>query len=134
MATANARVHVTIMLETKRAFDRLDEIAAVPGIDALTLGPTDLAQDLGVLGTPSQRDVVHEHRQRLVQAARKHGTTVAMLTDGVAGAPDDRARRDDHQLFVGCGGASLELRGRRRGDPPHARSRQMSRIYGQTCT
>jgi hypothetical protein len=29
--------------------------------------------------------VVHEHRQRLVQAARKHGKTVAMLTDGVAG-------------------------------------------------
>ena len=53
MAAANARVHVTIMLETKGAFDRLDEIASVPGIDALTLGPTDLAQDLGVLGTPS---------------------------------------------------------------------------------
>src|SRR2546422_7833427 len=54
-AAANTRVHVTIMLETKRAFTRLDEIAAVPGIDALTIGPTDLAQDLGVLGTPAQR-------------------------------------------------------------------------------
>ncbi|HET7342708.1 MAG TPA: aldolase/citrate lyase family protein [Methylomirabilota bacterium] len=37
MATANARVHVTAMLETKDAFARLDEIAAVPGIDALSL-------------------------------------------------------------------------------------------------
>ena len=55
MALANARVHVTAMLESKRAFDRLDEIASVPGIDALTIGPTDLAQDLGVLGTPAQR-------------------------------------------------------------------------------
>ena len=55
MATANARVHVTAMLESRHAFDRLDEIAAVPGIDALTIGPTDLAQDLGVLGTPAQR-------------------------------------------------------------------------------
>src|SRR5690348_7493572 len=36
MALANARVHVTAMLETKDAFDRLDAIAAVPGIDALT--------------------------------------------------------------------------------------------------
>src|SRR5256885_2979056 len=58
MAAANARVHVTIMLESKRAFERLDEIASVPGIDALTLGPTDLVQDLGVLGSSSQREVL----------------------------------------------------------------------------
>jgi 2-keto-3-deoxy-L-rhamnonate aldolase RhmA len=85
MAAANARVHVTIMLETKRAFDRLDDIASVPGIDALTIGPTDLAQDLGVLGTPAQRPVLDEHRRRLVEAARKHGKAVAMLTDSVEG-------------------------------------------------
>lgn len=85
MATANARVHVTIMLETKRAFERLDEIASVPGIDALTIGPTDLAQDLGVLGKPTQRQVLDEYRHRLVEAARKHGKAVAMLTDSVEG-------------------------------------------------
>ena len=84
-AHANARVHVTIMLESKRAFGRLDEIAATPGIDALTIGPTDLAQDLGVLGTPAQAAALDEHRQRLVTAARKHGKAVAMLTDSVEG-------------------------------------------------
>ena len=46
MASANARVHVTAMLESKHAFDHLDEIAAVPGIDALTIGPTDLEGEL----------------------------------------------------------------------------------------
>jgi 2-dehydro-3-deoxyglucarate aldolase/4-hydroxy-2-oxoheptanedioate aldolase len=85
MAAANARVHVTAMLETRRAFERLDEIAAVPGIDALTIGPTDLAQDLGVLGTPAQRETLDRHRRRLVEAARKHGKAVAMLTDSVEG-------------------------------------------------
>jgi 2-keto-3-deoxy-L-rhamnonate aldolase RhmA len=85
MAAANARVHVTAMLETKQAFDRLDEIAAVPGIDALTIGPTDLAQNLGVLGTPAQKQVLDDHRRRLVAAARKHGKAVAMLTDTVDG-------------------------------------------------
>ena len=85
MAAANARVHVTIMLETKQAFDRLDEIASVPGIDAMTIGPTDLAQNLGVLGTPRQRDVLTEYRQRLVAAARKYGKAVAMITDSVDG-------------------------------------------------
>jgi 2-keto-3-deoxy-L-rhamnonate aldolase RhmA len=85
MAAANARVHVTAMLETKRAFERLDGIAAVPGIDALTIGPTDLAQDLGVLGTPAQRPALQDHRGRLAAAARKHGKAVAMLTDSVEG-------------------------------------------------
>jgi 2-keto-3-deoxy-L-rhamnonate aldolase RhmA len=83
MAAANARVHVTAMLESADAFRRLDEIAAVPGIDALTIGPTDLAQDLGVLGTPAQKDVVREHRVRLTEAARKHGKAVAMAVDTI---------------------------------------------------
>src|SRR4029077_17298871 len=76
MATANARVHVTAMLETKQAFDRLDEIVSVPGIHAFTIGPTDLAQNLGVLGTPSQRQVLTEYRKRLAEACRKHGKAV----------------------------------------------------------
>ena len=85
MAAANARVHVTAMLETKRAFDRLDEIASVPGIDALTIGPTDLAQDLGVLGTPAQKDALRDYRVRLAEAARKHGKAVSMAIDSVEG-------------------------------------------------
>src|SRR6202008_4848434 len=56
-----------------------------PGIDALTIGPTDLAQDLGVLGTPAQNEALDEHRQRLVTAARKDGKAVAMLTDSAEG-------------------------------------------------
>src|SRR5262245_2445725 len=91
LAAANARVHVTIMLETRQAFDRLDEIASVPGIDALTIGPTDLAQNLGVLGTATQRQVLGEHRPRLVEAARKHGKAVAMLTDSVEGVREMKA-------------------------------------------
>ena len=83
MASANARVHVTAMLESKHAFERLDAIAAVPGIDALTIGPTDLAQDLGVLGTPRQRDVLNDYRRRLVDACRKHGKAVSMAVDSV---------------------------------------------------
>jgi 2-keto-3-deoxy-L-rhamnonate aldolase RhmA len=86
MALANARVHVTIMLESQQAFARLDEIAAVPGIDAMTIGPTDPAQNLGVLGTPQQKTVLNEHRARLVDAARKHGKHVAMIADGLPSA------------------------------------------------
>ncbi|HEX5079491.1 MAG TPA: aldolase/citrate lyase family protein, partial [Geminicoccaceae bacterium] len=38
-AFANRQVFVTVMLETARAFEDLDAIAAMDGIDALTLGP-----------------------------------------------------------------------------------------------
>jgi 2-keto-3-deoxy-L-rhamnonate aldolase RhmA len=79
----NQQVHVTVMLETAGAFSHLDDILSVEGIDAVTLGPTDLAQDLGVFGTPRQAEVLDEHRQRLIAAARAHGKHVAMLVDSV---------------------------------------------------
>ena len=84
-AMQNARVHVTIMLESRQAFDHLDEIASVQGIDALTLGPSDLAQELGVLGRPEKARTLDEYRSRLAAAARKHGKQVSMLADSVVG-------------------------------------------------
>ena len=78
-ASANREVFVTVMIETAAAFDDLDEIAAMDGIDALTLGPADLAQDLGVFGTPDQARVIDEKRNLILAAARRHGKTCAML-------------------------------------------------------
>ncbi len=75
----NDQVHITVMFESAEAFRHLDEIVATPGIDAVTLGPSDLAQELGVLGTPAQRQIIDEHRERLIEAAHKHGKDVAML-------------------------------------------------------
>ncbi|HET7767395.1 MAG TPA: aldolase/citrate lyase family protein [Chloroflexota bacterium] len=75
----NAQVHITVMLESAAAFRHLDEIVSTPGSDAVTLGPSDLAQELGVLGTPDQSRVVDDHRDRLIAAARKHNKDVAML-------------------------------------------------------
>src|SRR4030088_3000965 len=65
-AHLNEQIHVTVMLESAEAFRHLDEIVGTPGIDAVTLGPTDLAQDLGVFGTPRQAAGLGEHRPRLV--------------------------------------------------------------------
>src|SRR5204863_899441 len=79
LAHLNEQVHVTVMLESAEAFRHLDEIIATPGIDAVTLGPTDLAQELGVFGTPDQGRVIDEHRRRLIEAAGRHGKDVAML-------------------------------------------------------
>jgi 2-keto-3-deoxy-L-rhamnonate aldolase RhmA len=86
MAFANEQVFVTVMLETASSFDHLEAIAAMPGIDAITLGPSDLSQDLGVFGTPDAGRVLDEHRQRIVEATKRHGKTAAMLVDTVEDA------------------------------------------------
>ena len=94
---ANDNVFITVMFETGKAFDDLDEIAAMPGIDALTLGPTDLAQDLGVYGTPEMDRVLDERRQMITAAARKYGKTTAMLVSNPAQA---RQWRDEGVLLI----------------------------------
>jgi len=89
----NEQVHVTAMLESAEAFRHLDAIVATSGIDAFTIGPTDLAQDLGVFGTPRQADVLDEHRRRLIASAQAHGKDVAMLVDSL----------DEAQRWIGEG-------------------------------
>ncbi len=80
-AAIDEQVHITVMFESAEAFRHIDEIVGMPGIDAVTLGPSDLAQELGVLGTPDQARVIDEHRDRLIDAARRHGKDVAMLVE-----------------------------------------------------
>jgi 2-keto-3-deoxy-L-rhamnonate aldolase RhmA len=76
---ANRQIFVTVMFETEAAFKDLDAIAAMDGIDALTIGPADLAQDMGVLGTPDQAAALDEKRNLILEAAKRHGKTCAML-------------------------------------------------------
>jgi 2-keto-3-deoxy-L-rhamnonate aldolase RhmA len=117
-AHLNAQVHLTVMLESAAAFGHLDAIVATPGVDAVTLGPSDLAQELGVLGTPDQARVVDEHRERLIAAARRHGKDVAMLVQTVeegqrwiaAGAKIIAYASDVAVLRSGFGAAVARLR------------------------
>jgi 2-keto-3-deoxy-L-rhamnonate aldolase RhmA len=96
-AFANRQVFVTVMLETAGAFDYLDEIAAMDGIDALTLGPADLSQDLGIMGTPDQARILDEKRNLVLAAARKHGKTCAMM---VSSAEQARQWKDAGALLL----------------------------------
>ena len=118
-AFANAQVFVTVMLETARAFEDLDEIAAMHGIDALTLGPADLAQDLGVFGTPDQARALDEKRDLILAAARKHGKTCAMLV----------VERGAGQAMEGRGRAAARLLQRRR-DAARRLRQAMAEIKG----
>lgn len=46
-SVANRETLVVVQLETREAMANAAEIAAVPGVDAIFIGPTDLAQSLG---------------------------------------------------------------------------------------
>lgn len=85
-AQANRSVFVTVMLESGKAFDHLDKIAAMAGIDALTLGPHDLAQDLGILDAPDHHRILDEKRKLIIATAKKHGKSTAMLVSSTAQA------------------------------------------------
>jgi len=78
-AHLNEQVHVTAMFESAEAFRHVDEIVGMEGIDAVTLGPSDLAQELNVAGTPDQAKVIDDHRMILIDAAKRYGKDVAML-------------------------------------------------------
>ena len=44
---ANDEICVIVQIETLPAFERLEEIAAVPGVDSIFIGPSDLAASMG---------------------------------------------------------------------------------------
>jgi 4-hydroxy-2-oxoheptanedioate aldolase len=58
---ANRSVICAVMVETVPALDRLDEIVAVKGVDAVFIGPSDFAVSMGF---PPRSDEP-EHRRRL---------------------------------------------------------------------
>ena len=66
-ASAREAVCLLVQLETGAALDALEEIAAVPGIDGLFIGPADLAASLGHPGEPSHPEV----KARIVDAIRR---------------------------------------------------------------
>jgi 2-keto-3-deoxy-L-rhamnonate aldolase RhmA len=51
----DVRPAVHVMIETRQALDRLEEIAAVPGLTGLFFGPVDLALALGLTGPLARR-------------------------------------------------------------------------------
>ena len=54
---ADAELCVIVQIETARGLGNIEEIAAVDGIDALFVGPADLAASLGHLGNPGHPSV-----------------------------------------------------------------------------
>lgn len=54
---AQAEICVILQLETEKAIAAAGEIGAVEGVDALFIGPSDLAADMGFIGRPTMPQV-----------------------------------------------------------------------------
>ena len=69
-----------VMIETVEAVKRVDDILSVPGIDAVFIGPNDLAVSAGVDSSYEGRDP--EHRRMIEAVARScqaHGVTAGIM-------------------------------------------------------
>src|SRR5215211_5318209 len=63
-----------VMVETREALEKVDEIAATPGVDGIYIGPSDLALSLGLPPTLEVTEGEHvEAVRRIREACHQHG-------------------------------------------------------------
>jgi 2-keto-3-deoxy-L-rhamnonate aldolase RhmA len=68
---ANTETFIAVQAETPASIDNLESIAAVPGIDAVFVGPFDLSVSLGIPGQVNHPREV-QSIDRIVEVCRKH--------------------------------------------------------------
>jgi 2-keto-3-deoxy-L-rhamnonate aldolase RhmA len=78
LAGADSGRIVMIQIETRGALDAVGDIAALPGVDALFLGPYDLGHALGVTPGPESPEVLRA-AERTAAAARAAGKAAAVF-------------------------------------------------------
>ncbi len=75
---ANEQIACIPMIETKQAVERLDEILAVPGIDAVYVGPADLSITLGLPPGMANAGAFEEARVLIAKKCAEHGVTAGI--------------------------------------------------------
>jgi 2-dehydro-3-deoxyglucarate aldolase len=86
---ANAQIATIVQIESARALENIEQIAATPGIDCLFIGPADLAASLGHLGDPKHPDVVAAIA-RIADVARRAHIAAGIFAMDVASARQHR--------------------------------------------
>lgn len=73
----NGEILTVVMLESPEAIRNADAIAAVPGVDVLFIGTSDLTAELGISGQLGHPKVIEAY-QTAGDACRRHGKTLGM--------------------------------------------------------
>jgi 4-hydroxy-2-oxoheptanedioate aldolase len=92
---ANARTTCAVMIESEAGLDHVEEIAAIPGIDLLFVGPFDLSLSLRT----TVPELLADHSpgsplSRITAAAHSRG----LFVGGFGGNPDDAERFRSHGI------------------------------------
>jgi 2-keto-3-deoxy-L-rhamnonate aldolase RhmA len=94
----NANSMVVLQIETKRAVEARDELLAVPGIDAVMVGPADLSISLGV-GGEFQHPLMVEAMEKIRDSCIAHGVAPGTQTRSI---PQAKFWRERGMRFLGC--------------------------------
>jgi 4-hydroxy-2-oxoheptanedioate aldolase len=97
---SNDNTLITVMIETPKAVRNAEAIAAVPGIDCLLVGSSDLSMEMGIPGE-NGHPRIQEAVDKVIAACRKHRKWA-----GMGGAYSEELL----QLYIGKG-AKLLLAG-----------------------
>lgn len=88
---ANRGVVCVVQIESRAGVDQVGAIAAVPGVDCLFVGLSDLSVDLGCPGQYGHPDLEAE-LDRVLAAGRTHGVAVGIPIADLGRADDYRRR------------------------------------------
>lgn len=77
---------VLVQVETMEALEKVEEIAAVPGVDGVFIGPGDLSASMGLLHQPTHPKVVEaiEDGLRRIKAAGNRGGVLVVGDEALA--------------------------------------------------
>ena len=99
LRTTHLDICLIMQIESRKGLDAIEEIAAVEGVDALFIGPADLAGALGHLGEPGHHEV-----QQAIDGALQRIAAVGKASGIFALSPQDAQRRlADGVVFVSLG-------------------------------
>jgi 2-keto-3-deoxy-L-rhamnonate aldolase RhmA len=91
MAQSNQEILLACMIEDMEAVERIDEIAAVEGVDLLAVGASDLSRSLGVSGQPDHPRLIAAI-DRVREAAQKSACARLALPLNHAAFPRNAAQ------------------------------------------
>jgi 2-keto-3-deoxy-L-rhamnonate aldolase RhmA len=126
--TANERIVGIVQIESRSAVERVDEIAAVPGVDVLFVGPRDLSHDLGIPGdvdAATFRDAL----KRVLAAADASGKAAGIL----AGDAEAARRYAEQGLRFIAVGSDATLLANATKDAVHSLERHRTRLPSATA-
>lgn len=107
LSRANESVLVIVQIESRRAVENVEQIAAVDGVDMLFVGPNDLASSMGYFAFDhASIPEVQEASARVLRAAKDAGKYAGHFALSAKAAADKYEAGFD---FVNCGADIVAL-------------------------